>query len=115
MKEKPKELSEYDRSLLLMSRENNNFIFASDLSDHLFKWLLDNRFKKVFKTYKDNDKDCFKDMLHAFKKASEHKAKEKILHGLSLFLNSIIDEIHEDKEFEDHLKKVNEKLKKKED
>ena len=39
MKDKAKELSEYDRWLLFQTRQDSNFCFCSDIADHLQGWL----------------------------------------------------------------------------
>ena len=92
-KETPKQLSEYDTWLLNMSRQDSNFIFHSDMSDYLFEWLLKYRFKRKFLNFdKKDDDDVFKDMLTAFKKACQYKARDNIINKLT----GVIHEWHGD-------------------
>lgn len=96
-KEKTKQLSQYDDWLLGMSREKNDFIFHRDMVDYLFNWILKNRFKRNFSTYKKkNDDDVFLDMLNAFKRACYCKSRDNIISQMNGMIHGFHDNIDDD-------------------
>ena len=96
-KENPKKLSQYDDWLLGMSRQKDDFIFHRDMVDYLFNWILKNRFKRTFSTYKkETDDDVFFDMLQAFKRACFCKARDNIIGQLNAMIHNFHNNIDDD-------------------
>ena len=96
-KENPKKLSQYDDWLLGMSRQKNDFIFHRDMVNYLFQWLLKNRFKRTFSTYKkEADDDVYADMLNAFKRACFCKSRDNIISQFNGLIHDFHNKIDDD-------------------